>query len=290
MTSTCNICPRNCNADRNKKCGFCHASEKMMVAHFGLHFGEEPCISGTAGSGTIFFCNCNLKCKFCQNDILRDGSIGKEISVLRFVEIVKQLEAMGANNINLVSPMHYVPQIVEAFKIYRPKIPVVYNTNAYEKIETLKQIAPFVDVFLPDLKYFDSELSGRLSLCKNYFEVASKAILFMRQQKPVDVFENGLMKSGVIVRHLVLPNHTNDSIKIVDFINQNLNNTIVSLMSQYVPYGEAKNMPDINRTLKPIEYNKVLRHLEKNHTGQIYCQDPTSATEEYIPHWNPSAV
>lgn len=281
------MCPRNCNVDRSLNQGFCGAPNKLVVAHADLHFGEEPFVSGTNGSGTVFFSHCNLKCAFCQNAELRDGKIGKEITPARLVKIIKELEHKGACNINFVSGMHYVNQIIEALEIYRPKVPIVWNTNAYEKVETIKKLSKYVDVFLPDLKFFDSALSQRLAACPNYFDVATKAILEMRKQKPTDeFFENGVMKSGVAVRHLVLPNHTQDSKKIVDFLSSFLDGTILCLMSQYVPFDKAKNMPDLNRKLKPIEYNSVLHYAQSKLAGKIFAQEFSSATEEYIPKWN----
>lgn len=290
MTNLCNTCPRKCNKNRQSEFGFCGAPEKLKVAHVGLHFWEEPCISGTKGSGTIFFSHCNLKCVFCQNQILRDGKIGKEISIIHLVEIFKRLEKMGAHNINLVSPSHYSTKIVEALKLYRPKIPIVWNSNGYENLETLDAIAPFVDVFLVDLKFFDSTLSQKLANCPNYFEIASKAVLKMRQILPTDKFENGIMTKGVIVRHLVLPNHTDDSLAIIGFLAKNLQTTTLSLMSQYTPFGEAKNMPDISRTLKPIEYNRVLRYAQNKMKGVLFAQDVSSASEAYVPIWKPEEV
>ena len=291
MKSNCNICPRNCNADRKTICGFCGAPQNLKVAHVGLHFGEEPCISGTKGSGTIFFSHCNLKCIFCQNSILRDGVVGKEISVEYLVEIFKHLEQMDAHNINLVSGMHYANEIIAALKIYKPKIPIVWNTNSYEKPETLEKLAGLVDIYLADLKFYDSNLSTKTAKCSNYFSVASQAITKMRALIPNDEYDsNGIMKKGLIIRHLCLPNHTEDSIAIVDYITKHYPTTTVSLMSQYTPYDKAKETLDLNRKLKPIEYNKVLRHLQKAHKGQIYAQDFSSATEDQIPAWDISTV
>ena len=291
MKNLCEICPRNCKKDRVTSLGFCGAPSKLIVAHADLHFGEEPFISGKSGSGTIFFSHCNLKCVFCQNAPLRDGKIGKEITVERLIELYKRLESLGASNINLVSPMHYATQIVESLKIYKPKIPIVWNSNGYEKVETIQGVSKYIDVFLPDLKFCDSELSTRLAQCPNYFEVATKAILEMRKQKPNDIFnKNGIMQSGVAIRHLILPNHTKDSKKIIDFLSENLPTTTISLMSQYVPYGKATEIQDINRALKPIEYNNVLSYAKNKLRGNIFSQDLASATTQYIPKWNPDSI
>ena len=291
MNNFCEICPRKCNANRNNKKGFCGAPKSLVVAHADLHFGEEPFISGTCGSGTIFFSHCNLKCVFCQNAILRDGKIGKEISIEHLIEIIKRLEARGAHNINFVSGMHYADVVIEALEKYKPKIPIVWNTNGYETVKMVKKLAKYVDVFLPDLKFFDPAVSSKFASCPNYFEVASKAIIEMRRQKPIDVFnEKGIMTSGVAIRHLVLPNYTTDSKKIIDFLSNNLPNTQLSLMSQYIPFDKAKNYSDINRKLKPIEYNAVLHHAQNIFNGKIFAQDFSSATEDYIPKWNTDEV
>lgn len=285
----CNICPRECNICRNNSNGFCRAGDKLKVAHVALHFGEEPCISGTRGSGTIFFCHCNLHCAFCQNAPIRDGKIGKEISVEHLVEIFKRLEQQGAHNINLVSPTQYADKIIEALKIYKPKIPVVYNTNGYEKIETLERLRGLVDIFLTDFKYVDSTLSAKYSACKDYFSVASRAILKMRELIPADEYEKDIMMRGVIVRHLVLPNNTEDSKKVIDFLASNLPTTVLSIMSQFTPMDKAKEV-GLARVLKPIEYNRVLRYAKEKMRGEIYWQEATSATSELTPKWDTETV
>lgn len=287
MEECCFLCPRNCKVNRVDSVGFCGAPNNLVVAHADLHFGEEPFVVGTGGSGAVFFSHCNLKCAFCQNAELRDGKIGKKVTVARLVEIVKELEQKGASTINFVSGMHYADLVVEALEAYKPKVPVVWNTNAYEKVETIAKLSKYVDVFLPDLKFCSKELSARVATCPNYFEVATSAILEMKKQKPVDLFDkNGVLTSGVAVRHLALPNHTDDSKKIVDFLSKNLNGTILCLMSQYVPFDRAKDMPDLNRKLKPIEYNSVLHYAQQKLKGQIFAQDFSSATTDFIPKWN----
>ena len=291
MKKFCELCPRMCKINRAKACGFCGASQNMSVAHVSLHFGEEPCISGQYGSGTIFFSHCNLKCIFCQNEILRDGKIGKEISPKYLASIFKRLEKMGAHNINLVSGMHYANKIIEALKIYKPKIPIVWNTNSYETPKTIKELSNYVDIFLADLKFFSSELSIKLAQCPNYFDIASQAIKTMRECIPTDVFnKNGIMQKGIIIRHLCLPNNTKDSKDIIDYISKNFSTTIVSLMSQYTPFGRAKEIPELARKLKPIEYNNVLHHLQQKHKGKIYVQELDSATETQIPIWDITTV
>ena len=288
MEYFCDICPRNCRADRKIKTGFCGATNKLVVAHADLHFGEEPFISGTNGSGAIFFSHCNLKCVFCQNAMLRDGKIGKEITINHLVEIIKKLENRGAHNINLVSGMHYSKQIIEALKIYKPAIPIVWNSNGYEKVETIKELAEYVDVFLPDLKFFDTNISQELAHCPNYFEFASKAILEMKKQKPNNIYDkNGTLRSGVVVRHLVLPNRTKDSKQIIDFVSSLLPNTTICIMSQYVPLDKALSIPSLSRRLMPIEYNNIVSYAKKRIKGDIFIQEMSSATVQMIPNWNP---
>jgi putative pyruvate formate lyase activating enzyme len=291
MKNLCNICPRNCNVDREEKLGVCKASNKVKISKVMLHFFEEPPISGfdTAnskanGSGTIFFANCNLKCIFCQNCDISSGGYGKEIEVQTLADIFKQLEDAGANNINLVSPTHYTNQIIEALNIYKPRIPIVWNTSGYEKSETIKKLENHVDIYLTDFKYFDSSLSQKLSNAINYPENCKQSILQMRKNVPEDVFENGLMKKGIIIRHLVLPNQTNDSKNIIDWIYENLGNkTYISLMSQYVPMFKAKDIPEINRKISPLEYKILVSYLNKLKFKNVFLQHFSSASDIYTP-------
>lgn len=291
MEKTCNICPRNCNVDRSKTLGFCKSSDKIKISHVMIHYFEEPLVSGDtehdtikSGSGAIFFGSCNLKCVYCQNSEISSGGYGKEVSPETLANLFAQLEERHANNINLVSPTHFTEQIIEALKIYRPKIPIVWNTSGYEKQETIKKLAPFVDVYLTDLKYHSSKLSKELSQAPDYYEEASKAILQMRKNQPLDIIQNGLIKKGVIIRHLCLPNQTRDSIACVDWIYNNLGNkTIVSLMSQYVPMAKAHKHPSINRTLKPLEYKAVVSHLDRLEFENAFIQELASANDCYTP-------
>ncbi len=291
MENLCNICPRNCNVDRDKKAGFCKASNAIKISKVMKHFFEEPIISGSEengtiknGSGTIFFSSCNLKCCYCQNSEISADAVGKEVSVSGLADIFKQLENAGANNINLVTPTHYTLQILEALKIYKPKIPIVWNTSGYEKAETIKLLDGYVDIFLTDLKYYSSEVSGRLSLAPNYFEETSRAILEMRKIVPDDLIENGLMKKGLIVRHLALPNQTADSKAVIKWIYENLGNkTIVSLMSQYVPMAGAKNHQEINRKIKPLEYKILVNALDDYGFANAFTQEFESAETFYTP-------
>ena len=244
----CNICPRHCNVDRLTKKGFCGQGKNVKLAKADAFLWEEPCISGTKGSGAIFFCGCNLKCCFCQNYQISSGEFGKEISTKRLAEIFFELEQKGVHNINLVSPTHYSLQIVEALKLYRPKIPIIWNSNGYENLETIKYISNYVDVFLVDLKFKNPNLSKKYCKAENYFKVASKAIKIMCELKPKIKMENDIIKTGVIVRHLVMPNCTSDSIAILHWIASNINQQfLLSLMGQYTPCFEANKFEEINR-------------------------------------------
>lgn len=287
----CNLCPRKCNVNRDLKSGFCGVSNTLKVARAQLHFWEEPIISGTNGSGTIFFSGCNLKCVYCQNYNISNENFGKFITTQRLAEIFKELENAGAHNINLVTPSHYVKQIVEALNIYKPKIPVVYNTSGYDSVEELKMLEGYVDVYLTDLKYYSSELSQKYSSAKNYFEVCSLAIKEMIRQQPKNVMENGLIKKGVIIRHMVLPNCINDSFKVLDWIKNNLGeDVIVSVMGQYTPYFNASKFPEINRKLKPVEYKLVINHFNKLGLKNGFMQSLDSADENFIPPFNLEGV
>ena len=286
----CELCPRKCNIDRSQSIGYCGANEEISLALCNLHFSEEPCISGTNGSGTIFFSGCNLRCVYCQNYDVSRMKIAKSVSISRLAEIFKELEDMGAENINLVTPTHYAKQIMAALDIYRPSIPIVYNTNGYESPETIRQLKDYVDIYLTDFKYYDSALSGRLSGATNYKDMATIALKEMLNNQPNNIFDKDKLIKGVIVRHLVLPNHTDDSIRILDHIYNTFGNGItISLMSQYTPMGDISNHTDINRCLKPIEYKIVLSHLEKLGVSG-YMQELSSATNSYIPHFDYTGV
>ena len=280
----CTQCPRQCNVDRSFSKGYCNEYEKIKIAKYCLFNFEEPLISGKNGSGAIFFCGCSLKCVFCQNYDISSLDRGKEISVEELAQIFKYLESIGAENINLVNPTHYAIQIIEALKIYRPSIPIVYNTHGYEKIETLKLLAPYIDVYLPDFKYYDNACAKKYSNCCDYVDVTKKALKFMREQKK-DIIKDGKILSGMIVRHLIMPLMTDQSILILSWIKQNLPNTMVSLMAQYIPYGIANEFKEINRRITKREYQKVVEtYLDLNLTG--YVQERESADTVYIPKWD----
>lgn len=288
----CKLCPRQCNIDRDKTTGYCGVNNTLKIARAGLHYWEEPIISGTEGSGTIFFSGCNLKCVYCQNYDISSQAFGKEITVERLSEIFKELEDKGANNINLVTPTHYVPQIIEALKIYRPKIPIVYNTSGYDSVSELKMLEGYVDVYLTDLKYVDSELSKKYSKAPDYFDVASKAILEMVRQQPTNIYnDKGMLIKGVIVRHMVLPGCMKDSFKVLDWIKDNIGvDTIVSIMGQYTPYYKSVDYPEINRPIKTLEYKAVIAHFNSIGLNNGYSQDLSSSSKDYIPPFNLEGV
>lgn len=263
----------------------------MRVARAGLHHFEEPCISGERGSGTVFFSGCNLKCVFCQNYELSAENFGKEISTSRLAEIFSELEAKGAENINLVNPTHYVPQIVEALDIYRPKIPVVYNSSGYESLDSLKLVSPYVDVFLPDYKYAQSEVAERYSQAKDYPEVALSAVKYMIDCAGEPQFNaRGIMTRGVIVRHLVLPSHTDNSVLALERLRSLQGKFYLSLMSQYVPMGRAECFPEINRKITPLEYKRVVRYAEALGFTEGYTQELDSASPTYTPRFDLEGV
>ena len=279
----CNNCPRKCNIDRDSSVGFCGQSNDLKVALHQLHFYEEPCISGTKGSGTIFFSGCNLKCLYCQNYKISQLNKGKIITVEKLVNIMKKLEKMGAHNINLVTPSHFTDKIIEALKIYRPSIPIIYNTSGYDNVDTIKKLKNYIDIYLTDFKYYDSNLSSYLSKAKDYKDVATKAIKQMRKNCPSDEFdENGMMKKGLIIRHLVLPDQTVDSINILQHIKRLFPNTMVSLMSQYTPCYKIVGDKIFDRKLKKLEYTRVVMYAKKlDFNG--YIQDLKSADLKYTP-------
>lgn len=280
------MCPRKCKVDRNKQSGFC-GQTKIRISKIMFHHYEEPVISGdekSKGSGAIFFSGCNLKCVFCQNYPISHKSKGKIVTTKKLSQIFKKLEKKGALNINLVTPTHYSEQIIEALKIYKPNIPVVWNSSGYELKEEISKLKNYVDIYLADLKYMDNELAFKYSKANNYVENATASIIEMRKNQPKDIIENGLMKKGVIVRHLVLPTHTADSIKCLDFVEKNLGaNTIVSIMSQYEPRYDAVNYPEINRKITPLEYKRVVNHALKLKMENCFTQDLTSADSKYTP-------
>lgn len=286
----CQLCPRKCGTDRTLKNGFCGGNDKIKVARAALHYWEEPCISGKNGSGTVFFSGCPLKCCFCQNYNISSENYGKEISVERLGEIFLELQSKNANNINLVNPTHYVPWIIEALDKVKSKlhIPVVYNSGGYENIETLEMLRGYINIFLPDLKYFSSERSEKYSEAKDYFKIASEAILKMAELTDgIIINDNGIMQKGLIIRHLVMPTGRHDSMNIIKWINENIPNDkfLISLMSQYTPIENCINYPEINRKTATMEYNSVA-DLAADFEFKGFMQERTSANQNFTPEFN----
>lgn len=262
-----------------------------VIARAALHNWEEPPISGTKGSGAIFFSGCSLRCVFCQNFNISHDGFGKPVSTQRFIDIMKELENEGAHNINLVNPTHFVPFIREALEKYKPSVPVVYNTGGYDSVKSLKTLSGLVDVYLPDFKYFDGNISKRYSAAPDYFENASAAIIEMKRQTENDVIENGLMKKGLIIRHLILPKNTNQSFKVLEWISENLpKSTYISLMSQYTPCGDAEKYKEINRKIVTAEYDRVIDKFFELGFTNGFMQERTSAKTVFIPPFDLTGV
>ena len=281
-----------CGVDREREKGYCNMPDEFVVARAGLHFWEEPPISGKNGSGTVFFSGCNLGCVYCQNYEISHKNAGKRISDSRLCEIFDELTDKEAHNINLVNPTHYADRLTGILTEYERYIPVVYNSSGYEKVETLKKLQGSVDVYLPDLKYISPDKSYRYSFAKNYFEYASKAILEMKRQCPENIYDNdGILQKGVIVRHLILPKNTNQSIEILKWIYDNLGaDTEISLMVQYTPYGKIHNYPELQRKITKREYDKVLTFAGELGFKNIYTQEFSSSSEEFIPDFDLTGV
>ena len=284
----CNLCPRQCNAkrDNNNGSGFCKCGTQMKVALIAPHKWEEPCISYENGCGAVFFSGCTLKCAYCQNAEISQENNGKFITPQELSVKLKELENSGVDTIEFVSATQYVDKLIETLDIYKPSIPLIYNTSGYETVETLKKLEGYIDVYLPDFKYSDHSLSKRLSNCDNYVEVATKAIKEMLRQQPNLEFDNrSVINKGVIIRHLVLPNHTKNSIGVLNIINEHFSDKVlVSLMGQYIPHHKALEFEDMNRKITKREYNKVLDKLiELDLDG--FAQDLKSADKSYIPKW-----
>lgn len=280
----CTQCLVKCGADRKVNNGACGV-KGVRIAKYYLHPFEEPPVSFKNGSGCIFFCGCSLKCAFCQNFELSRNTRGKDISVKELAEIFRRLEDMGAENINLVNPTHYLSDIAEAFTIYRPRIPIVYNTHGYESIESLKTADTFVNIYLPDLKFIDPLLAKRYTFRPDYAEYALPAIRFMAQKSLV-MRDDGKMLSGCIVRHLILPLAAYDSVNIVKFISTLPHSVYFSLMSQYTPFGAISNLKELQRKITKREYEKVLSAVEKYGLKRVFLQNLESATEDFIPKWD----
>ncbi len=286
--TNCHLCPRNCGINRNISVGFCGCGSTLKAARAALHHWEEPCISGTRGSGAVFFSGCTLKCCFCQNHLISQGTLGKELSPKRLGEIFLSLQEQGAHNIDLITATQFLPQILPALDFVKHKlhIPVIYNCGGYEKTETLALLKDYIDIYLPDLKYFDSSLSWRYSKAKNYFEIASEAIPYMIEQTGGLRYDTqGILQKGVIIRHMVLPGGKEDSIQLLHWIKENLpkGKYLLSLLSQYTPFYKSSDYPEINRRITTYEYNKVLDTAISLGLTQGFMQEKSSAKEEYTP-------
>lgn len=296
MLEKCQICPRDCKVNRllgNK--GYCKCDDKIKIALVSTHNYEEPCISGKNGSGTIFFSNCNLNCVFCQNHEISQEGKGVEVSTERLAEIFIEQQDRGVNNINLVTPTMYVYQIIEAIKKARNEglnIPIIYNSNGYENVETIKMLKGYIDVYLPDLKYYNDILAVKYSKAPKYFEIATEAIKEMINQVGNPVFnEEGIIQRGVIIRHLILPNHIQNSKNILKWIKENLNEDVyVSVMAQYFPTYKAKQIDGMDRKINKKEYNEVEKYLYTLDIKNGYMQDLGKHEEEYVPDFNLSNI
>lgn len=282
----CSICPRKCKIDRDINVGFCQSPSVFRVARAALHYWEEPCISGENGSGTVFFSGCNLRCVYCQNYEISRENKGMEISDDRLIEIFENLIEQGANNINLVNPTHYASRLADVLTKWKSPVPIVYNSSGYEKVETLKALDGLIDIYLPDLKYIRKDKALRYSAAGDYFERASKAILEMRRQVNDRFDSEGMMQSGMIVRHLILPQNTNSSIEILKWLKENLPDTYVSLMAQYTPCGELDDTPELKRRITQREYDKVADFAVANGFEKLFLQELESADSDFIPKFD----
>lgn len=292
MKFICNDCPRQCSAIRGETgSGFCGMGLEPVLARAALHFDEEPVISGTRGSGAVFFSGCSLRCRFCQNYGISHENFGKKVTVGRLKEIYRELIAQGAHNINLVNPTHFTESVFQSLYGNNLGVPVVWNSSGYERVETLQRMEGLVNVYLPDLKYVSNDASRKLSHADNYFEYAAPALKEMlRQVGPVVLDENGIIKSGMIVRHLIVPGYVEESKRVIDWFAENLPGAWISLMAQYLPFGEARNIPELNRAITQEEYDEVCDHLSDLGIEDGFVQELSSSDEKYIPLFDLSGV
>lgn len=293
--NNCKLCPRKCGVDRRKNLGVCNSTDKCYIVRAALHYWEEPCISGEKGSGTIFFEGCNLGCVFCQNHEISGGQskYGVEVTTDRLVEIFFELKEKGANNINFVTPTHYMPHIKEAIIKARQRgfeLPFVYNSSGYENIESIRELEGFIDIYLPDMKYYDKELAFKYSKARDYFEVSSNAIAEMvRQTGHAQFNDNGILKKGVVVRHMILPAHTKDSKKIIEYLyNTHGDNIYISIMNQYTPMDTERmnKYPEILRNITKREYDKVIDFAIELGVSNAFIQQGETCKESFIPDFN----
>jgi putative pyruvate formate lyase activating enzyme len=296
LLKKCNLCPRKCYVNRLEgELGFCKGARDIKIAKVTLHQWEEPFVSGEQGSGTVFFSNCNLRCAFCQNHNISHNGIGKIVSINRLSEIFLEQQARGAHNINLVTPTHYVPQIIEALKLAKVKglnIPILYNSNGYENLDTIKALKGFIDVYLPDLKYYKDKYALKYSAVPDYFNTASKAISEMVCQVGEPKFDNaGIIQKGVIIRHLMIPGLLFDSKKIVDFIYTTFNDSVyISLMNQYVPMHEAYKYTEINKPLNPEHYDALINYCLNIGITKCFIQESGTSSKAFVPEFDLSGV
>jgi putative pyruvate formate lyase activating enzyme len=292
LLKRCGLCPRRCGIDRQAgETGFCGAGRDARVALVSLHQWEEPCLSGDRGSGTVFFSHCNLRCVFCQNHTISQDGGGKEISIERLGEIFRQQQTRGAHNLNLVSPTPYIPHILAAIDCARARgfsLPVVYNTNSYERPATIRALAGYVDIYLPDLKYFDPQIAVKYSAAPDYFHHAAKAVETMVRQAGPPLFgDDGLMRRGVIIRHLLLPGFVEDSKRVVEHIHRTFGDAVyLSLMSQYTPVYRAAGHPEINRTVDQAEYAALVDYARSLGVSNGFVQEGGAAMESFIPEFD----
>ena len=296
FSEKCSLCPRMCGTDRAAgQKGFCGGVNLVRVARAALHYWEEPCISGESGSGTVFFSGCTMRCVFCQNKEISRSEVGKEITIERLAEIYLELAAKGANNINLVTPMHYAPQITAALDIARKNgltLPIVWNTGGWERRESIAAVRDYADIWLSDFKYFDSSLGESLSKAPNYFSVAAAALDQMVKQTCEPVFdENGIMRRGVIVRHLMLPGHLDDTKNVLRFLYENYGDSIwISIMNQYTPMCSDPRFPELSRTVSDEEYNEAIDFACELGIENAFVQEGGTVGESFIPPFDLSGV
>ena len=286
LFNKCNLCPRECSVNRNnKELGYCRALNKLKIGGYHLHMWEEPIISGKNGSGTIFFSYCNLRCIYCQNYDISIYDNGEEITIDRFANICLELQDMGAENINLITPSHYIPLIRDGLIMAKDKglnIPIVYNTSGYEKVDSLRLLDGIIDIYLPDFKYYDDNL-GKYSNVNNYFEIADKAIQEMYRQVGSPIIKKGIMRRGIIVRHLVLPHHSDDSKKVVKYLYDKYGDNIyLSIMNQYTPVRRCKYL-ELNDKVSEREYDNVIDYAYDIGIRKCFVQDSESQSENFIP-------
>ena len=282
----CSLCPRNCGVDREKAVGYCGAPADAVVARAELHFWEEPYLTANGASGAVFFSGCNLKCAFCQNQKISFRAEGERMDAAALADAFKMLEDDGADNIDLITPTPYVPTIKEALDIYRPALPIIYNCGGYESTETIRSLKGYVDVYLPDYKYYDNALAKRYSGASDYRERCEEALLAMREQVRDEIDETGVLKKGLAIRHLVLPTHSKDSFRVLDRIKELFGQEIhLSVMGQYVPCGDLARFPELQSPLKSLEYKAVIAHALALDFTNCFCQEDGAADRNFIPQF-----